>query len=108
MVCFLLLDSFWLEDRLQDSEAAVEVLNKLDVPYIAAHPLEFQTLSQWSSATGGLGPIETTMLVALPEIDGATVPTVFAGRHGESGECNCCSYFAKPKTLGQWLPRAYR
>jgi magnesium chelatase subunit H len=30
----------------------------------------------------GLGPIETTMLIALPEIDGATNPTVFGGRHG--------------------------
>ena len=87
-----------------DTEAAVEVLNKLDVPYIAAHPLEFQTLSQWSSATGGLGPIETTMLVALPEIDGATVPTVFAGRHGESGECNGCSYFCKTKDFRAMAP----
>ena len=32
----------------------------------------------------GLGPIETTMLIALPELDGSTTPTVFAGRHGES------------------------
>ena len=30
-----------------DSEAAVETLSALDVPYIAAQPLEFQTLSQW-------------------------------------------------------------
>ncbi|MEL6210079.1 MAG: cobaltochelatase subunit CobN, partial [Pseudomonadota bacterium] len=68
-----------------DSDAAVEVLKALDVPYIAAHPLEFQTLEQWDASSGGLGPVETTMLIALPEIDGATNPTVFAGRHG-SGE----------------------
>jgi len=55
------------------------------MPYVAAHPLEFQTLSQWSGSNGGLGPIETTMLVALPELDGAINPTVFAGRHGNSG-----------------------
>ena len=54
----------------------------LDVPYIAAHPLEFQTIEQWEASSGGLGPVETTMLIALPEIDGATNPTVFAGRHG--------------------------
>ncbi len=65
-----------------DSPAAVETLARLDVPYIAAHPLEFQTLAQWGAAEGGLGPVETTMLIALPEIDGATNPTVFAGRHG--------------------------
>ncbi len=73
-----------------DSAAAVEVLGNLDVPYIAAQPLEFQTLGQWAKSGQGLGPIETTMLVALPEIDGATNPTVFAGRHGTEG-CNGCS-----------------
>ena len=73
-----------------DSAAAVTALAGLDVPYIAAHPLEFQTLAQWAASGGGLGPVETTMLVALPEIDGATNPTVFAGGHG--GEtCTDCS-----------------
>ncbi|MGP1356182.1 magnesium chelatase subunit H [Roseicyclus sp.] len=74
-----------------DSAAAVEVLKGLDVPYIAAHPIEFQTLGQWASSEGGLGPVETTMLVALPEIDGATNPTVFGGRHGAEG-CQGCSH----------------
>ncbi len=64
-----------------DSEAAVVLLKRLNVPYIAAQPLEFQTIEQWEASAQGLGPIETTMLVALPEIDGATNPTVFAGRH---------------------------
>lgn len=77
-----------------DSDAAVEMLKKLDVPYIAAQPLEFQTLGQWASDAQGLGPIETTMLVALPEIDGATNPTVFAGRHGANG-CSGCSHACK-------------
>ena len=73
-----------------DSPAAVAALEALDVPYLAAHPLEFQTLGQWGGAGGGLGPVETTMLVALPEIDGATNPTVFAGRH-DAGGCNGCA-----------------
>ncbi len=73
-----------------DSAAAVEVLADLDLPYIAAHPLEFQTLGQWGASGQGLGPVETTMLIALPEIDGATNPTIFAGRHGE-GICIGCS-----------------
>ncbi|MEM1375194.1 MAG: cobaltochelatase subunit CobN [Pseudomonadota bacterium] len=64
-----------------DSDAAVAALKRHDVPYIAAHPLEFQTLEQWDASSQGLGPVETTMLIALPEIDGATNPTVFAGRH---------------------------
>ncbi len=72
-----------------DSPAAVAALEALDVPYIAAHPLEFQTLGQWGASAGGLGPVETTMLIALPEIDGATNPTVFAGRHDLNGCTGC-------------------
>lgn len=74
-----------------DNDSAVATLKSLDVPYIAAHPLEFQTLGQWAASPGGLGPIETTMLIALPELDGATTPTVFAGRHGADG-CNGCAH----------------
>jgi magnesium chelatase subunit H len=74
-----------------DSPAAIATLAALDVPYVAAHPLEFQTLGQWSGSDGGLGPVETTMLIALPEIDGATNPTVFAGRHDASG-CRGCAH----------------
>ncbi|MED5532315.1 MAG: cobaltochelatase subunit CobN [Pseudomonadota bacterium] len=65
-----------------DSQAAEEILSKLNVPYVAAHALEFQTLSHWEENDSGLGPVETTMLVALPEIDGAIAPTVFGGRPG--------------------------
>lgn len=72
-----------------DTPAAVKMLKSLDVPYLAAHPLEFQTLSQWANSSQGLGPIETTMLIALPELDGATNPTVFAGRHGEDTCLGC-------------------
>lgn len=72
-----------------DSPAAVETLAALDLPYIAAHPLEFQTLGQWANSAGGLGPVETTMLIALPEIDGATNPTVFAGRLDSDGCAGC-------------------
>ena len=67
-----------------DTNAAVKTLSNLNVPYISAHPLEFQTLPQWEVSSTGLGPIETTMLVALPELDGATVPTVYAGRQGDA------------------------
>ena len=77
-----------------DSPAAVEALAAIDVPYIAAHPLEFQTLGQWGASGGGLGPVETTMLIALPEIDGATNPTVYAGRHGIDG-CDGCHHRCK-------------
>jgi len=68
-----------------DSDAAIGTLRSLDVPYVAAHALEFQTLGQWAQSPQGLGPIETTMLIALPEIDGAICPTVFGGRLGPDG-----------------------
>ena len=63
-----------------DSSAAEEILSKLDVPYLAAHPLEFQTLEQWNESERGLMPVEATIMVAIPELDGATSPTVFGGR----------------------------
>ncbi len=69
-----------------DSQAAEEILSELNVPYVAAHALEFQTLSHWEENDSGLGPVETTMLVALPEIDGAIAPTVFGGRPGPGME----------------------
>ncbi|MFO7854847.1 MAG: magnesium chelatase subunit H [Paracoccaceae bacterium] len=73
-----------------DSAAAEATLAKLDVPYIAAHALEFQRLDQWQGSDRGLSPIENTMMVALPEIDGATNPMVFGGRLGEEGACAGC------------------
>lgn len=79
-----------------DSLAAIAALAALDAPYVAAHPLEFQTLGQWSTTDGGLGPVETTMLIALPEIDGATNPTVFAGRHDANGCQGCAKNCAAP------------
>ncbi len=88
-----------------DSPAAVAALEALDVPYIAAHPLEFQTLGQWGASGGGLGPVETTMLIALPEIDGATNPTVFAGRHDLNG-CKGCARMCTAPTAEALTTRA--
>jgi len=63
-----------------DARAAEEVLAGLDVPYVAAHPVEFQTLEQWQADPRGLTPVEATMMVAIPELDGAICPTTFGGR----------------------------
>ncbi|MEL7116893.1 MAG: cobaltochelatase subunit CobN, partial [Pseudomonadota bacterium] len=87
-----------------DNDAAIKVLKDLDIPYLAAHPLEFQTLDQWSLSKQGLGPIETTMLIALPELDGATNPTVFAGRHGPEGCKGCPNECAAPKAAKAMSP----
>jgi magnesium chelatase subunit H len=63
-----------------DSAGAEVTLKALDVPYITAAALEFQTLEQWEGDARGLSPIESTLMVALPELDGATLPMVFGGR----------------------------
>jgi magnesium chelatase subunit H len=69
-----------------DARAAEQVLMQLDVPYIAAHPLEFQTLDQWTASERGLMPVENTIMVAIPELDGATNPMIFGGRVGADGK----------------------
>ncbi len=63
-----------------DSRAAETFLAKLDVPYIAAQAIEFQSLEQWQQSERGLMPVESTMMVAIPELDGATGSCVFGGR----------------------------
>jgi magnesium chelatase subunit H len=75
-----------------DSKAAENALAQLDVPYLAAHPLEFQTLDQWGESERGLLPVESTIMVAIPELDGATGPMVFGGRRGGvDATCKGCN-----------------
>lgn len=68
-----------------DASASIEVLSRLDVPYIAAHAVEFQTLESWRDSQQGLLPIEATMMVAIPELDGATGPMLYGGRSTSPG-----------------------
>lgn len=63
-----------------DTDAAQALLKSLDVPYLAVQALEFQSLETWSESSFGLMPIEATMMVSIPELDGATGPLVFGGR----------------------------
>jgi magnesium chelatase subunit H len=69
-----------------DAAAAEAILAQLDTPYLSALPLEFQSLERWTGSAAGLSPIESTMMVALPELDGASGPIVFGGRNAEQGE----------------------
>ncbi|GLI97413.1 magnesium chelatase subunit H [Sphingobium sp. BS19] len=75
-----------------DAAAAEDILARLDRPYIAAHPVEFQTLQSWGANRQGLLPLESTMMVAIPELDGGTVPMVFGGRSdGSDTPCTGCT-----------------
>ncbi|MEM0900698.1 MAG: magnesium chelatase subunit H, partial [Pseudomonadota bacterium] len=69
----------------KDAKAAEEALAALDVPYISAFASEFQTLQSWALSEQGMTPVEATIMVAIPEIDGATGPIVFGGRSDGSG-----------------------
>ena len=74
-----------------DSRAAEAILAQLDVPYVAAHSVEFQSLPEWGGSARGLLPVETTIMVAIPELDGATGPGVYGGRGGPAGStCKGC------------------
>jgi magnesium chelatase subunit H len=76
-----------------DALAAEEILARLDVPYLAVNPVEFQTLDQWGASQRGLLPVEATMMVAIPELDGATGSMVFGGRgSGAEVQCTGCSH----------------
>ncbi len=87
-----------------DAGAAEAVLAGLDVPYICAQPLEFQTIEQWGAGAAGLSPVETTMMVAIPELDGAVAPTVFGGRADGSEPCRGCGRACRLET-GAHAPR---
>ncbi|MEQ8305647.1 MAG: magnesium chelatase subunit H [Hoeflea sp.] len=73
-----------------DAAAAAETLGTLDVPYVAAHVTEFQSIERWEASDRGLMPIETTIMVAIPELDGATGTMVFGGRTENAAGCQTC------------------
>jgi len=65
-----------------DSCAAQMTLSQLDVPYFCLQTLEFQSTPDWQNDPRGLNPLQATLQVAIPELDGAIGPTVFAGKVG--------------------------
>ena len=69
----------------QDHPKAIRSLMKLDVPYLVALPLVFQTTDEWMDSTLGLHPIQVALQVALPELDGGLEPIVFSGRCSRTG-----------------------
>ena len=77
--------------RLQRCAGRRRALAELDVPYITAHPLEFQTMVQWEGDSRGLLPVEATLMVAIPELDGGIWPMTFGGRCGRSRSEQRCA-----------------
>ncbi len=63
-----------------DAAAAREVLGAIDVPYLALQTLEFQSVAEWQGDARGLNPLQATLQVAIPELDGAIAPAVYGGK----------------------------
>jgi magnesium chelatase subunit H len=92
-----------------DRDAAEAQLAALDVPYVTAHPVEFQTLSQWQADPRGLQPVEATIMVAIPELDGGILPMTFGGRCGRTeneAPCNGCDGISCAKNMVSHPERA--
>jgi len=69
----------------QDHPKAIATLKKLNRPYLCAVPATFQTFEEWKDSELGLHPVQVALQVALPELDGAIEPIIFAGRDGVTG-----------------------
>jgi magnesium chelatase subunit H len=70
----------------QDAPKAIEALTNLNVPYLVSLPLVFQTTEEWLDSDLGVHPVQVALQVALPELDGAIEPIVFAGRDSNTGK----------------------
>jgi magnesium chelatase subunit H len=91
-----------------DASAAEEMLAKLDVPYIAAQPTEFQTLEDWQDSDLGLLPVESTIMVAIPELDGATGSMLFGGRSTQVAPDQQRDMQPQPERVGTLADRVAR
>lgn len=64
---------------MNDSAAAAEFLNQVNVPFRSMVSLDVQTIEHWRQSKLGLNAIQTAMQISIPEIDGATEPFVYGG-----------------------------
>ena len=80
-----------------DANAAKTAMRDLDVPLIAGQAVEFQSLEEWQASDTGLSPVEATMMVAIPEIDGAIGANVFGGRSSLSLSTGHRAMASEPK-----------
>jgi magnesium chelatase subunit H len=64
---------------MNDSPAAAQFLDELNVPLRSMVSLDIQTIESWESSRLGLNAVQTAMQIAIPEIDGATEPFIYGG-----------------------------
>jgi magnesium chelatase subunit H len=91
-----------------NAEAARQVLEALDVPYLTLQGLEFQSIEGWRGDARGLNPLQATLQVAIPELDGATNPMVVAGKAGGQGSDDASRMIAIPGRMALMADRVAR
>lgn len=65
----------------RQTRIAIEILTAKNVPYIVAAPLLIQDIHSWTRQ--GIGGLQSVVLYALPELDGAIDPVPLGGLVGE-------------------------
>jgi magnesium chelatase subunit H len=88
------------------SAEAVGILKKIGVPCLNLIPLAFQPISQWKENNLGLTPLQTALSVAVPELDGAIEPHVFAGL--EEGSDRTLPLKSETRALADRITRLIR
>ena len=91
-----------------DAPAARAVLQKLDVPYIVAQALEFQSIQEWQADPRGLNSLQATLQIAIPELEGASNPIVFAGKDVNAIGVEGASTVAVPERVERLAERVSR
>lgn len=66
----------------RDTAVAEDLLTSMDVPYVVAAPLLLQEISQWRES--GVTGLQSVVLYALPELDGAIDAVVLGGLEGDT------------------------
>lgn len=61
-----------------DAEAAIAQMKRINVPVWSVIPLFFQSEDEWRASRTGLNPVQGALQVAVPELDGAGEPRVYA------------------------------
>lgn len=88
-----------------DAPAAIAQLERLNVPAWSVIPLFFQSEDEWRNNFTGLNPVQAALQVAIPELDGATEPRVYAAG-AERGPDK--ALYALPAELERLAMRAAR
>lgn len=88
-----------------DAAAAIAQLQRLNVPTWSVIPLFFQSEDEWRSNFTGLNPVQAALQVAIPELDGAGEPRVYAAG-AERGPDK--ALYALPAELERLAGRAAR